>query len=85
MNGIYRFVSGKEMFQDVYNKETASSLLYKYILPSFKKQMKLSKELFKVCRGKIGKSVRYLTDKYESKTYIPEWKLYVPQIYIVFN
>ena len=41
--------------------------------------MKLSEDLFKVCREKIGKSVRYLTDKYESKTYIPEWKLYVPQ------
>lgn len=25
-----RFVSGKEMFKDVHNKETASSLLYKY-------------------------------------------------------
>ena len=25
-----RFVSGKEMFKDVLNKETASSLLYKY-------------------------------------------------------
>lgn len=26
-----------------------------------------------------GKSIRYLTDKYESKTYVPDWKIYVPQ------
>lgn len=50
-----------------------------FILSFFKEQMKLSEDLFKVCREKIGKSVRYLTDEYESKTYIPEWKLYVPQ------
>lgn len=50
-----------------------------FILSSFKEQMKLSKEFFEICREKTGKSVRYLTDKYESKTYIPEWKLYVPQ------
>lgn len=50
-----------------------------FILSSFKEQMKLSKEFFDICKKMTGKSVRYLTDKYESKTYIPEWKLYVPQ------
>lgn len=50
-----------------------------FILSSFKEQMKLSKKFFDICNVKTGKSVRYLTDKYESKTYIPEWKMYVPQ------
>lgn len=50
-----------------------------FILSPFKEQMKLSQEFFDICKKMIGKSVRYLTDKYESKTYIPEWKLYVPQ------
>lgn len=49
------------------------------ILSHFKQQMNLSKNFFLICQSKIGKSIRYLTDKYESKTYIPEWKIYVPQ------
>lgn len=50
-----------------------------FILSPFKKQLKLSDIFFDNCKMKIGKSIRYLTDKYESKTYIQEWKLYVPQ------
>lgn len=50
-----------------------------FILSFFKEQMNLSNKFFDICNAKIGKSVRYLTDKYESKIYIPEWKLYVPQ------
>lgn len=50
-----------------------------FILSSFKEQMKLSKEFFDICSAKTGKSIRYLTDKYESKTYIPKWKIYAPQ------
>lgn len=41
--------------------------------------MTLSEMFFEFCSANIGKSVRYLTDKYDSNVYIPKWKLYVPQ------
>lgn len=50
-----------------------------FILSFFKEQMKLSDDFFDICKTKSCKSVRYLTGKNESKKYIPEWKLYVPQ------
>lgn len=50
-----------------------------FILSAFKKQLKLSDKFFSECKKMTGKSIRYLTDKYESKTYVPDWKIYVPQ------
>lgn len=50
-----------------------------FFLSPLKEQMKLSNTFFDICKQKLGNSTRYLTDKYESKVYIPEWKLYVPQ------
>jgi hypothetical protein len=50
-----------------------------FILSRLQKQLHLSDNFFELCRERTGKSVRYLTDKYESDVYIPEWKLYVPQ------
>lgn len=50
-----------------------------FILSCFKEQMTLSEMFFEFCSANIGKSVRYLTDKYDSNVYIPKWKLYVPQ------
>ncbi len=50
-----------------------------FFLSPLKEQMKLSNTFFDICKQKLGNSTRYLTDKNESKVYIPEWKLYVPQ------
>lgn len=56
-----------------------------FILSFFKEPMKLSEMFFDLCKSKIGKSIRYLTDKYESKIYIPEWQLYVPQYILLLT
>lgn len=50
-----------------------------FILSTFKEQMGLDGKFLETCAANIGKSVRYLTDKYESRIYIPEWKLYIPE------
>lgn len=50
-----------------------------FILSSFKQQMNLSDSFFVKCKIKSSKSTRYLTDKYESKVYVQEWKLCVPE------
>lgn len=49
-----------------------------FILSLFKEQLGLGGEFFLTCGEKTGRSVRYLTDKWESRTYIPRWRLYVP-------
>ena len=50
-----------------------------FILSLFKERMGLGGEFFQTCGEKTGRSVRYLTDKRESRIYIPRWRLYVPQ------
>lgn len=62
----------------LYNKQA----LYQrtgFILSLFKEKMNLSEGFFGVCREGAGKSTRYLTDKEESGTYVPQWKICVPR------
>jgi Predicted transcriptional regulator len=65
-------------YLSLYNKQA----LYQragFMLSRVQEQLKLSERFFKICKGKTEKSTGYLTDKYESDIYIPEWKLYVPK------
>jgi len=55
-----------------------------FILGYFKKEMKLTDDFFELCKSKIGKSTRYLTDTSESDTYFKEWKLCAPQNILSF-
>jgi len=55
-----------------------------FILSYFQNEMKLSDAFFEFCRSKIGKSIRYLTDRQESDTYFREWKLYAPKNILSF-
>jgi predicted transcriptional regulator of viral defense system len=55
-----------------------------FILGYFQKEMKLSNVFFELCKSKIGKSTRYLTDTRESDTYFKEWKLCAPQNILSF-
>jgi predicted transcriptional regulator of viral defense system len=55
-----------------------------FILGYFQKEMKLSDAFFPLCKSKIGKSTRYLTDTPESNTYFKEWKLCAPQNILSF-
>lgn len=50
-----------------------------FILSRFKEQLNLSEKFFSECKLRTGKSIRYLTYKCESRIYIPEWKIYIPQ------
>jgi predicted transcriptional regulator of viral defense system len=49
-----------------------------FILSHFQKEMRLSESFFEICKSKIGKSTRYLTDTQESNTYYKEWRLCAP-------
>lgn len=58
------------------------SVMYRktgFILSLFKEQLGLGGGFFLTCERKAGGGVRYLTDKWESETYVPRWKLYVPR------
>ena len=55
-----------------------------FILSYFQQEMKLSDKFFEFCKSKIGKSIRYLTDKQGSDTYFNEWKLYAPENILSF-
>ncbi|MDP4277021.1 MAG: transcriptional regulator [Bacteroidota bacterium] len=55
-----------------------------FILSYFQKEMKLSDSFFTVCKSKIGKSTRYLTDAHESDSYFKEWRLCAPQNILSF-
>jgi predicted transcriptional regulator of viral defense system len=55
-----------------------------FILSYFQNEMKLSDNFFNECRTRIGGSIRYLTDRYESNTYFKEWKLYAPENILSF-
>lgn len=53
-----------------------------FILSRFQNRFNLTNSFFDFCKKKIGKSTRYLTSKSESKIYISEWKLCVPQYFL---
>ena len=55
-----------------------------FILSYFQNEMKLSDNFFDECRAKVGNSIRYLTDTYESNTYFKEWQLYAPENILSF-
>ena len=58
------------------------SVMYRktgFILSLFKERLGLGGGFFLTCEKKAGGGVRYLTDKWESETYVPRWKLYVPR------
>jgi Predicted transcriptional regulator len=55
-----------------------------FLLSHFQKEMKLSDVFFKFCKSKIGKSIRYLTDRQESNIYFNEWQLYAPDNILSF-
>ncbi len=70
-------------YLELFNKQA----LYQkagFILSYFQKEMKLSDTFFEFCKSKVGKSIRYLTDRYESTIYFSEWKLYAPQNILSF-
>jgi len=55
-----------------------------FVISYFQKEMKLSDSFIELCKSKIGKSTRYLTDPHESDTYFKEWKLIAPQNILSF-
>jgi len=52
-----------------------------FILGYFRDEMNLSDYFFEMCKSKIGKSARYLTD---TGTFFKEWKLCAPQNILSF-
>lgn len=66
-------------YLDIYNTQG----LYQrvgYLLHHYRKEMQLSKEFIGYCKGKIGKSRRYLViEAKEDSYYDSEWKLMVPE------
>ena len=72
-----------EDYLKLFNKQT----LYQktgFVLSYFQKEMKLSDAFFELCKSKIGKSIRYMTDRLESNTYFSEWKVYAPKNILSF-
>jgi predicted transcriptional regulator of viral defense system len=70
-----------------YLKQLNKQVLYQktgFILSYFQKEMKLSDTFFEFCKSKVGKSIRYLTDKQESNVYFSGWKLYAPKNILSF-
>jgi len=64
-----------------YLQEFNKQFLYQkvgFILEHFKQEVKLSDNFFDVCKQKLGKSTRYLTDSTESTHYFKGWKLCAP-------
>ena len=87
--GIEELINNIELISKVNENKLLSYLsLYKkqvvyqkagFILSHFKEQLSLSEKFFSECKLRTGKSIRYLTDKCESRTYITEWGIYIPQ------
>ncbi|MEZ7873355.1 MAG: hypothetical protein QMB47_00040 [Bacteroidales bacterium] len=70
-------------YLDQYSKQ----FLYQkagFILQYFKNETKISKNVFDLCKRKIGMSTRYLTDPQESDTYFAEWKICAPANILLF-
>lgn len=64
-----------------YLQEFNKQFLYQkvgFILEHFKQEVKLSDTFFSICKQKLGKSTRYLTDITESTHYFKVWKLCAP-------
>ena len=64
-----------------YLQEFNKQFLYQkvgFILEHYKQEVKLSDNFFSVCKQKLGKSTRYLTDLTESTHYFKGWKLCAP-------
>jgi len=77
---LITYVDEKKLqdYLNLFNKQ----ILYQktgFVLSYFQQEMKLSNSFFMYCKERIGKSIRYLTDKQESNTYFEEWKLCAPQ------
>ncbi|MDR1169228.1 MAG: hypothetical protein LBK97_00140 [Prevotellaceae bacterium] len=82
---IITYVSEKKLTD--YLSRFDKQILYQktgFILGHFQKEMKLSDAFFESCRSKVGKSVRYLTDKQESDTYFKKWGLCAPENILSF-
>ncbi len=80
LEGIYYLDEAKlHQHLNVYNTQG----LYQkagYILQHYQKPMQLSNEFFDYCKGKIGKSRRYLlSESINASTYNNEWKLMIPE------
>ncbi len=80
MDGI-QYLDEKKLqrYLDIYNTQG----LYQrvgYLLDHYRKEMQLSKEFIEYCKGKIGKSRRYLVSELKDVSlYNSEWKLMVPE------
>ena len=55
-----------------------------FILSYFQKEMRLSDDFFALCKFKMGRSTRYLTDNKEFNTFFPEWRLCAPKNILSF-
>jgi len=82
---IITYINERKLLEylDCFNKQ----FLYQkigFILGYFQKEMRLSDAFFSLCKSKIGKSTRYLTDTDESDTYFKEWKLCAPENILSF-
>jgi predicted transcriptional regulator of viral defense system len=65
-----------------YLEEINTQFLYQkagFILEYFRDEWKLSDHFFNVCKQKLGKSTRYLTEVNESTNYFKQWKLCAPK------
>lgn len=80
LEGIHYLDEKKlKRYLDIYNTQG----LYQragYLLNNYRKEMQLSKEFIEYCKGKIGKSRRYLVSEgKENSYYNSEWELMVPE------
>ncbi len=80
LEGIHYLDEAKlKRYLDIYNIQG----LYQrvgYLLEHYRKEMQLSKEFIEYCKGKIGKSRRYLvSEEKEDNCYNSEWELMVPK------
>lgn len=57
-----------------------------FIFSRLKNKFNITDYFIEECKKKIGKSTRYLTDKYESQqVYLSEWKLCVPEYILLLT
>lgn len=71
-----------------YLEHISNQFLYQktgFLLSKQKEQLGLSKDFFKECQSKIGKSKRYLSRDLMNGVYDDQWKLVVPQHLSVKN
>ena len=80
LEGIHYLDEKKlKRYLDIYNTQG----LYQrvgYLLDHYRKEMQVSKEFIEYCKGKIGKSRRYLVSEAKNDSfYNSEWELMVPE------